>query len=83
MGFGVPLDHWFRNELKPLTHDLLLSTDTKSRQFFREEAVESLVQQHEKKQFDHSARLWARLCGVEISLSSLPLVSSRAFHSVR
>jgi len=59
MGFGVPLDYWFRNELKPLTHDLLLSADTKSRRFFREDAVKSLVEQHEKKQFDHSARLWA------------------------
>jgi asparagine synthase (glutamine-hydrolysing) len=59
MGFGVPLDHWFRNELKPLTHDLLLSADTKSRRFFREESVKILVEQHEQKQFDHSARLWA------------------------
>ncbi len=59
MGFGVPLDHWFRNELKPLTHDLLLSAGTKSRRFFREDAVKSLVDQHEKRQFDHSARLWA------------------------
>ncbi|MFN0021127.1 MAG: asparagine synthase (glutamine-hydrolyzing) [Pirellulaceae bacterium] len=59
MGFGVPLDHWFRNELKPLTHDLLLSADTKSRRFFREDAVKSFVDQHERKQFDHSARLWA------------------------
>jgi asparagine synthase (glutamine-hydrolysing) len=59
MGFGVPLDHWFRHELNSLTHDLLLSTDTKSRRFFREEAMQNLVEQHEKRQFDHSARLWA------------------------
>ena len=25
MGFSVPLDHWFRKELKPLTNDLLLA----------------------------------------------------------
>ena len=24
MGFGVPLDHWFRHELKPLLFDVLL-----------------------------------------------------------
>ncbi len=24
MGFGVPLDHWFRDELKAMTHDVLL-----------------------------------------------------------
>ena len=25
MGFGVPLEHWFRDELRPLTHDVLLA----------------------------------------------------------
>ena len=59
MGFGVPLDHWFRHELRPLTHDLLLGESAKSRPFFREDAVQTLIEHHEQKQFDHSARLWA------------------------
>ena len=59
MGFGVPLDHWFRHELKPLTHDLLLSPSSRSHAFFRPEAMAALVSQHEQRQFDHSARLWA------------------------
>lgn len=59
MGFGVPLDHWFRHELKELVHDTLLGGDARLRQFFRPEAVERLVADHEQRQFDHSARLWA------------------------
>ncbi len=61
MGFGVPLDHWFRNELKPMTHDVLLSDVAKGRGLFRESYVARLVQDHEQAVFDHSRRLWALL----------------------
>ena len=61
MGFGVPLDHWFRNELKELTCDSLLSPSARSRDFFRQEAVQSLVDDHQQGVFDHSYRLWALL----------------------
>ena len=59
MGFGVPLDHWFRHELKELVHDTLLSSDAHCRQFFRPEALSKLVSEHQQRIFDHSARLWA------------------------
>ena len=61
MGFGVPLDHWFRNELKPLTHDVLLDPQARCHEFFQPEAIQELVQQHESSQRDHSQRLWAVL----------------------
>lgn len=61
MGFGVPLDSWFRAELRPLLHDVLLSERAFSRGMFRREAVETLVREHLESQFDHSARLWALL----------------------
>jgi len=59
MGFSVPLDHWFRGELRELTRDTLLSDSARCRQFFRPEAVAKLVSEHEQRYFDHSARLWA------------------------
>ena len=61
MGFGVPLDHWFRNELKPLTHDVLLDPQARCHEFFQPEAIQELVTQHESSQRDHSQRLWAVL----------------------
>jgi len=61
MGFGVPLDHWFRHELRAMTHDVLLDQTARARGFFRVESVEELIRQHESSEFDHAYRLWALL----------------------
>lgn len=62
MGFGVPLDHWFRNELRELVHDILLDTRTRDRGYFRAEAIQKLLEEHQQQRWDHSARLWNLLC---------------------
>jgi asparagine synthase (glutamine-hydrolysing) len=61
MGFGVPLDHWFRDDLKAMTHDLLLNGRAKDRGYFRPDYVQRLVREHEQSQFDHAHRLWSLL----------------------
>ncbi len=61
MGFGVPLDHWFRNELREMTHDLLLGADARIAQWFRREEIGRLVEEHEEGVFNHAYRLWALL----------------------
>ena len=61
MGFGVPLDHWFRDELKPLLHDVLLGERALNRGLFRPDAVRNLVAEHSARKWDHSARLWSLL----------------------
>jgi asparagine synthase (glutamine-hydrolysing) len=61
MGFGVPLDHWFRDELQPLVHDVLLGERALSRGLFRPDAVQNLVAEHSERKWDHSARLWSLL----------------------
>ncbi len=43
MGFGIPIGTWFRNELKPMVHDLLLAEDARIAPFFRSDAVAQLV----------------------------------------
>jgi asparagine synthase (glutamine-hydrolysing) len=59
MGFGVPLDSWFRHDLKPLAEDLLLSPNARCHAFLRPEAIRSLWDIHQQKIYDYSARLWS------------------------
>jgi len=59
MGFGVPLDYWFRAELKEPARDLLLSSTSRCHELLRPEAIQSLWDAHQAQHFDHSARLWA------------------------
>jgi asparagine synthase (glutamine-hydrolysing) len=59
MGFGVPLDSWFRKELKPLANDLLLHPTAQCLEYFRPEAMRALWDAHQSGQQDHSNRLWA------------------------
>lgn len=59
MGFGVPLDSWFRQELKPLGHDVLLSSSARCHTYFRPEAIADLWNDHQSGRYDHSNRLWA------------------------
>lgn len=61
MGFGVPLDHWFRHELRAMAHDVLLDQTARGRGLFREESVAEMIRQHESSEFDHAYRLWALL----------------------
>ncbi|MEI8380498.1 MAG: asparagine synthase (glutamine-hydrolyzing) [Planctomycetota bacterium] len=61
MGFGVPLDHWFRNELREMLTDTLLDSQTLGRGYFNPVTVRKLVDEHTSSQWDHSARLWLLL----------------------
>ena len=61
MGFGVPLDHWFRDQLRDLTHDVLLGDTARNRGYFRPEVVARMVSDHESGAFNHCYRLWSLL----------------------
>ncbi len=61
MGFGVPLDHWFRGPLAGFAREVLLDSRTTSRGLFREEAVRRLLDDHVAGRFDHAYRLWSLL----------------------
>ena len=61
MGFGVPLDHWFRGELRPLLREFLLSDRAAARGWFRPEEVKRLIEEHAAGAWDHAARLWCLL----------------------
>ena len=61
MGFGVPLDMWFRNDLKEMAYDVLLDKKCIDRGYFRRESVQKLLDDHTSEQSDHSYRIWALL----------------------
>jgi asparagine synthase (glutamine-hydrolysing) len=61
MGFGVPIDHWFRTTLKDFARETLLSQQALARGYFRPQAIEQLLMEHQSCRFDHSARLWSLL----------------------
>ncbi len=61
MGFGVPLDHWFRGPLSQFTSDVLLDPRTLQRGWFRPEAVQRLLDEHRTGAWNHSHRIWALL----------------------
>ena len=58
MGFGIPIASWFRDELKPMVHDTLLSEDARITPFFRRESVAELVRANENSEQNHGYRLW-------------------------
>jgi asparagine synthase (glutamine-hydrolysing) len=81
MGFGVPIDHWFRAELKPLLHDVLLSERCLSRGLLNPFAVRTLVDEHASGRMDHAYRLWNLLClelWQRMTLDSVPPMSAPA-----
>jgi asparagine synthase (glutamine-hydrolysing) len=82
-GFGVPVSHWFREELRETAADVLLDTSTKRRGQFRADAVERLLTTHASGRADHGERIWSLLMlelwqrrfvdqdlGIDLSLAS-------------
>lgn len=57
MGFGVPLDHWFRGPLRGVLEETVRGAS--ARGWFEPAELDRLVQEHLSVRWDHSARLWA------------------------
>ena len=58
MGFSVPIDHWLRNELKDMSHDLLLSQRSLSRGYFRSAFVERMLTEHADGRRKWHTQIW-------------------------
>ena len=54
MGFGVPIDRWFRGELKDELRSVLLDPVALARGWFRPEEVTRLIDEHVNAQRDHA-----------------------------
>jgi asparagine synthase (glutamine-hydrolysing) len=59
MGFGVPLDGWFRGELRELGEDLLLGPVGRKRGLLEPRAVEALWAEHQSRRRDRGSVIWS------------------------
>ena len=61
MGFGVPLVHWFKKDLKDYAREVLLTRQARERGLFNTRHIEGMLDSHMKTGRDMSARIWALL----------------------
>src|SRR5262245_61051313 len=47
MGFGVPIEHWFRNELRGTVRETLLSSRALERGYFERAYIEETLRRHD------------------------------------
>lgn len=60
-GFTVPLNQWFRTELKSFAYDILLSTKALNRGYVQSQAVKRLLDDHMQEKDQHGHRIWLLL----------------------
>ena len=58
MGFGVPIEQWFRRELREMASDLLLSPRAAQRGYFRAGTVAPLLDEHVRGDRPWHYQLW-------------------------
>ncbi|MDX6696418.1 MAG: asparagine synthase (glutamine-hydrolyzing) [Blastocatellia bacterium] len=61
MGFGVPIGHWFRNQMQGFLRETLLSERALKRGLFQPATVTRLVEQHTRGERNHEHQLWTLL----------------------
>jgi asparagine synthase (glutamine-hydrolysing) len=61
MGFGVPIDHWLRHELRDLAYDTLLGPRCLGRGYFRPQTVQRLLEEHNRGRANWHYLLWTLL----------------------
>jgi asparagine synthase (glutamine-hydrolysing) len=61
MGFGVPLTHWLRSELRPAVHDMLDDSSALVWGWFDRDQVTHQFRQHLAEQGDYQSGLWRTL----------------------
>jgi asparagine synthase (glutamine-hydrolysing) len=57
-GFSAPISVWFRQELRDMAHDVLLSPRALQRGYFQSAAITRLLQEHCTRRQDRSEELW-------------------------
>lgn len=58
MGFGVPITHWLKGELKDYAYEFLLSKKAEKRGYFNLGYIKLMLDDHTMGRRDHTTRLW-------------------------
>jgi len=62
MGFGIPIDGWFKGELHNMAREVLLSKAASERGLFAPKVIEKMISDHVDGRERHGYRLWSLLC---------------------
>jgi asparagine synthase (glutamine-hydrolysing) len=60
-GFGLPLDRWFRSELRPYLQGMLGSAGGSVRNLVEPQALDAMVAEHMAGSANHGHALWSLL----------------------
>lgn len=61
-GFGAPLRHWIKHELKPVCEDLLSESSLKNRAFFEADKVRQLIENNKAGKVDAAYTIFSLIC---------------------
>jgi asparagine synthase (glutamine-hydrolysing) len=61
MGFGVPIDQWFKGECRAMVEDTLLSSRSLQRGYFEPAAIRRLVMEQRQGRASYGSRVYALL----------------------
>ncbi len=62
VGFRVPLDAWFRSELREMAGDMLLGPHSFVGDRMNRNVIERLLADHQRERRDEEIRIWTLLC---------------------
>jgi asparagine synthase (glutamine-hydrolysing) len=62
MGFGLPVEHWLRGDLRELAYDLLSSQQARQRGVIDTRLVDQLLVDHQRRLRNYARPIWTWLC---------------------
>jgi len=61
-GFGAPLRHWLRHDLRPLIEEVLSEQSLRARGIFEPEVVRNLLRMNDERRIDASYTIFSLIC---------------------
>jgi len=61
-GFGAPLRHWLRHDLRPMVDDVLSERSVRERGLFDPKGVRNMVEQDRNRRYDASYTIFSMMC---------------------